>query len=56
MENEKQLLELTEEQKEMLRDELCSGVCLFSDHCDGWRYAPYCMLQDSGAYPPFLDK
>ena len=45
---------LSEEAKNALRDILCDGVCIFADHCDGWRYASYCMLMDSGAYPDYL--
>lgn len=45
---------LSDEIKATMRDILCDSACAFSDHCDGWRYAPYCMLMDSGVYPEYL--
>lgn len=27
---------------EYMKDVECE-ICMYTDHCDGWRYAPFCM-------------
>lgn len=43
-----------DDQDDALHEALCSDLCPFADHCDGIDFAPFCMLQESGGFPPFL--
>lgn len=37
-------LEENHEVSEFMRDIECE-ICMYTDHCDGWRYAPFCMAK-----------
>lgn len=30
--------------REHMNDVECE-ICMYTDHCDGWRYAPFCMAK-----------
>lgn len=55
MESKKVVVELFEktektgigknEINDRFRNELKCETCLFSEHCDGWEYTPFCMAE-----------